>query len=94
LVTYEIASTLCGEPGQWESEIESWEIGRGEGSEKVSGVLVFVTRMMVVEEEQKDRAWKQAMVKVVFSTRLPLPAWPIFWPETCEERACRLQEPG
>jgi hypothetical protein len=55
---------------------------------------MLVTRMMVVEEEQKDRVWKQAMLKVVFSTTLPLAGWPIFWPETCEERACRLQEPG
>lgn len=50
VVTYEIAWTLCGEPGQWERvrlRVGDWQGSRS----KVEAVLVDVTRMMVVEEE-------------------------------------------
>jgi hypothetical protein len=51
---------------------------------------VCVTRMIVVEEEQKNRVWKLHTTMVVVSG-CPVPDDLLRL--DCEERACRLQEP-
>jgi hypothetical protein len=93
VVTYEIAWTLCGEPGQWESEIEmvlGWESELFDWQGSSWEMLVCVTRMMVVEEEQKNRVWKLHTTMVVVSG-CPVPDDLLRL--DCEEWACRLQEP-